>query len=93
MAPDPTAIERPERLADDRECPCCAGTGQISPDERPLCGTAVQRRDRRSPDQRRRFARLQQLALTGIAFDDGARLLPEHDREFIDYRSDGEVRV
>lgn len=90
VAADPTAADRHERLADREACPCCRGTGEIDPDTRPLCAMAIQRRDRRSPDQLRRFARLQQLALTGIVSDDGGRLLPEHGEPFVDYGT-GEV--
>lgn len=72
-------------------CPCCAGTGHILTD-RALCACAVQRRDRRSPDQLRRLQFLQRVALTGVAFDDRGRLLPEHDEPFVDYET-GEVRV
>ena len=56
-------------------CPCCAGTGEIDPDERPLCGCAILQRDPRPVDQLRRLAFLQQLALHGVVHD-GSELLP-----------------
>lgn len=76
-------------------CPCCAGTGRLDPNTRPICATAIQRRDTRSPDQLDRITALklahgQRIALRGIAYDDAGRLLPEHGRPYVDYVT-GEV--
>lgn len=68
-------------------CPCCNGTGQLEPDTRPLCATATQQRDPRSPAQLRRYARLQQLALRDIAYTRDGQPLPEHDDAYVDYRT------
>lgn len=72
------------------KCPCCAGTGRLDPEARPICATAIQRRDTRSPDMLRRLAWAQRGALRGIAFDDNGDLLPEHGRPYVDYTT-GEV--
>lgn len=75
-------------------CPCCGGTGRLDPTKRPLCSTAIQRRDTRSPDQldyvRETIAWAQRIALQGIAYDDDGQLLPEHGRAYVDYVT-GEV--
>ena len=73
-------------------CSCCGGTGVIDPDRRPLCATAIGRRDTRSSAQLRTFAALQRLALAGIAYDRDGQLLPEHDEPYVDYTT-GDVRI
>ena len=72
-------------------CPCCDGTGRLDPDAHPMCATAVQQRDRRSPSQNRRFAFLQRLALRDVAYSRDGRPLDPHRDAYVDYVS-GEVR-
>lgn len=70
-------------------CYCCAGTGRIEVGVRPLCATAIGRRDTRSP---RMLAILQQHVLRGIAYDDHGGLLPEHGQPYVCYET-GQVRA
>jgi hypothetical protein len=90
--PPTSAATQAADVAQGTPCPCCDGTGRLDTNRRPLCATAVKRRDTRSPDQleRLRLAFLQRGALRGIAFDDNGRPLPEHGRPYVDYVT-GEV--
>lgn len=72
-------------------CPCCAGTGIVDVAVRPLCATAVQQRDRRSPGQLRRMAALQRVALRGVAYDGDGVLMPPHGDTYVEYVTSEQV--